>query len=318
MVAVCALSFLRGAQAMVEVKACVRCSSVAAVDVDVALCVAVLALQALLLCFVASQLFLIDSNMFSLALAQVVVCSSALLEKTWVDPSMTHIDVRMEDHQFAQADSEAAFGGARLAGAALGTDGVATPAAFLSLVAPAGPLDAIVDVLQSAPVHLVEPDAQVQAASALIREVAAEVAPRSPFVRREIDPDLSGDRAFCDRDYSQLCPEGFANVGGALCAPLGSYDGPCVGEARSLSGLPVAAKERWSAQCAAAWPCKDCMRDFSAPCPQGWVVDAGAATCSPAAGYAGPCSGPISFAGYNAEMLRHFSSSCGAFWACSS
>ena len=177
-------------------------------------------------------------------------------------------------------------------------------------------MDSIVDALQSAPVHLVEPDAQVQAASALMREVAAEVGPASPFVSRDIDPDLSGDGLFCDRDYSQLCPDGFAGVGGGLCAPLSSYEGPCAGEARSLGGLPVAAKERWSAQCAAAWPCKECMRDFSATCPQGWLVDAAGATCSPAAGYAGPCSGPISFAGYNADMLRDFSSSCGAFWAC--
>ena len=297
---------------------CARCSAVAAVDVDVAISVVVLALQAFVLCFVESLNFRINSNMFSLAFAQLVVCSSALRAQTSVDPSRTHIDVRMEDPQFEQVDLGAAFGGARPTSAAPGEVRVATPSAFLSSASSAGPLDVIVDVLQSAPVHLVEPDAQVQAASALIRDVAAEVAPRSPFLKREIDPDLSGDRVFCDRDYSQLCPEGFANVGGGLCAPLGSYDGPCVGEARSLSGLPASAKERWSAQCAAAWPCKECTRDFSGPCPQGWLVDAAGATCSPAAGYTGPCSGPISFAGYNAEMLRYFSSQCGAFWACSS
>ena len=193
---------------------------------------------------------------------------------------------------------------------------VAKPAAFLSSVSGGSPLDSIVDVLQSAPVQLVEPDAQVQAASALMREVAAEVGPPSPFVSRDVDPDLSGHELFCERDYSQLCPDGFAGVGGGLCAPLSSYEGPCAGEARGLGGLPLAAKERWSAQCAAAWPCKECARDYGATCPRGWLVDAAGVTCSPPAGYAGPCSGPISFAGYNADMLRDFSSSCGAFWAC--
>ena len=61
---------------------------------------------------------------------------------------------------------------------------VPKPAAFLSSISAGGTLDSIVDVLQSAPVHLVEPDVQVQAASALTREVAAEVSPPSPFVAR--------------------------------------------------------------------------------------------------------------------------------------
>lgn len=249
--------------------------------------------------------------MFALLFAEFAVCACALRAQNSIDPAVTRIDVRMEDAPLAGVASAESFSSTYGAAA-----GMQKAAAFLSSVSAGGPLDSIVDVLQSAPVHLVEPDAQVQAASALMREVAAEVGPPSPFVSRDINPDLSGDLLFCDRDYSQLCPAGFAEVGGGLCAPLSSYEGPCAGGSRSFGGLPLAAKERWSAQCAAAWPCKECARDFSATCPQGWSVDAAGVTCSPSAGYAGPCSGPISFAGYNANMLSDFSSSCGAFWAC--
>ena len=247
--------------------------------------------------------------MLSLVLAQSIACSSALRAQSVVDPGVVRIDVRMEDPQLER-------GGKSVISTHESAVGLAKPAAFLSSVPVGGPLDSIVDIFQSSPVQIVEPDKQVRAASALMREVAAEADPQSPFAHRSIDPDLTGDMLFCDRDYSQLCPQGFAAVGDGLCAPLGSYEGPCAGDARSLSGLPVAAKERWSAQCAAAWPCKQCARDFSAPCPQGWLADPAGVTCSPAAGYLGPCSGPVSFAGYNAEMLRHFSSSCGAFWEC--
>ena len=241
--------------------------------------------------------------MISLVLAHVAVFSNALRAPGVMDADVTRIDVRMEDRRPEQVAAGVA-------------SGVTRPAAFLSSGSAGGPLDSIVEVLQSAPVHLGEPNAQVQAASAVMREVAAGVGPRSPFLSRALDPDIFGDLLFCDRDYAQLCPDGFASVGGASCAPLSSYEGPCVGQARSFSGLPAAAKERWSMQCAASWPCKDCARDFGAPCPEGWLEDASGATCSPSAGYAGPCSGPISFSGCNVEMLHRFSSSCGAFWAC--
>ena len=255
--------------------------------------------------------------MFSLVLTQVAVYSNALRAPGPIDPRITHIDVRMEDLRAEQLGANVASDVAMPVAAPLATaSGTVKPAAFLSSVVTGGPLDSIVGVLQSAPVHLGKPNAQVQAASAVMREVAAEVGPTSPFLGREFDPDISNDLLFCDHDYAQSCPDGFASVGGASCAPLASYDGPCVSEARSFSGLPAAAKERWSMQCAASWPCKECIRDFAAPCPQGWLEDAAGATCSTAAGYAGPCSGPISFSGYNVEMLQWFSSSCGAFWAC--
>ena len=255
--------------------------------------------------------------MFSLVIAQFAVSSCALRAQSFVDPAVTHIDVRMED---AEAEGVGPRVAHELASSVVPPQVAAAqaeqPAGFLSLDSVGGPLDSILDFFKGAPVHVGEPDAQVRAASAVMREVAAEASPPSPFLHRELNPDLSADELYCDRDYTQLCPDGFASVGGTSCIALASYEGPCAGEARSFQGLPASAKARWSAQCATSWPCKSCARDFSGPCPEGWLADTASATCRPFAGYVGPCSRAMSFAGYNAEMLQQFSSSCGAFWPC--
>ena len=258
-------------------------------------------------------------DMFFFVLANCVACSMALRAPGALESEITRIDVRMENVAADGVGTRVAHElGTSVVAPRVAAAQAAQPAGFLASGSIGRPLDSIVEFFKSAPVHVGEPDAQVQAASAVMREVAAEAGPRSPFLNRELNPDLSANELFCDRDYAQLCPEGFASVGGTSCAALASYDGPCAGEARSFQGLPASAKARWSMQCATSWPCKSCTRDFSEFCPEGWLADAASGTCSPFAGYAGPCSGPISFAGYNAEMLQQFSSSCGAFWPCMS
>ena len=163
--------------------------------------------------------------MFSLVFAQVAVCSNSLRAPGPIDPHITHIDVRMEDLRAEQLGANVASDVAMsVAEARARALGMVKPAAFLSSVVADGPLDSIVDVLQSAPVHLGEPNAQVQAASAVMRHVAAEVGPTSPFLGREFDPDISYDLLFCDHDFAQLCPDGFASVGGASSVPLASYE----------------------------------------------------------------------------------------------
>ena len=196
-------------------------------------------------------------------------------------------------------------------GAAVSTDGVAHPAAFLDVAT--SPLDSIVALVQAAPVQLTEPSEGVKAASAVMREAARSAAPPSPFVRRVLDPLLGRGALACDYDFEEACPESFVPVAGQGCAPGSSYSGPCGGELRSFEGLPDGAKVRWSSQCLAWWPCKSCSRDFSAACPRGWLASDG--RCQPPADYVGPC-GATTFAGYNAEMLHEWSDACGAHWAC--
>lgn len=195
--------------------------------------------------------------------------------------------------------------------AAVSTDGVAHPVAFLDVAA--SPLDSIVGLVQAAPVQLSEPSEGVKAASAVMREAARSAAPPSPYVGRVLDPILGRGAQACDYDFEDACPESFVFVAGQGCAPGSSYRGPCGGQLRSFEGLPDGAKIRWSSQCLAWWPCKSCSRDFSAACPRGWFASDG--RCTPPADYVGPC-GATTFAGYNAEMLHEWSAACGAHWPC--
>ena len=101
--------------------------------------------------------------------------------------------------------------------AAVSTDGVAHPAAFLDVAT--SPLDSIVALVQAAPVQLTEPSEGVNAASAVMREAAQAAAPPSPFAGRVLDPLLGRGALACDYDFEEACPESFVLVGeSAVCA----------------------------------------------------------------------------------------------------
>jgi len=196
-------------------------------------------------------------------------------------------------------------------------------AAFLVLslvgalrLSPAAPaLDTITGVFEHAPVELHESRGDVEATSAIMRQLGAQSGPVSPAVSRTVEPARHHAIASCDRDFAQPCPDQFEAVGAGKCAPGAGYQGPCGGGAHSFDGLSAAAKERWSEMCLAWWPCVACRRDFAVLCPGGWVVDAGA-RCKPTVAYAGPCGAPVDFAGYTRDMFAQWSSGCGAHWPC--
>ena len=128
--------------------------------------------------------------------------------------------------------------------AAVSTDGVAHPVAFLDVAA--SPLDSMVGLVQAAPVQLSEPSEGVKAASAVMREAARSAAPPSPYVGRVLDPILGRGAQACDYDFEDACPGSFAFVAGQGCAPGSSHRGPRGGQLRSFEGLPGGSKLRWS------------------------------------------------------------------------
>merc|ERR1712150_102232 len=81
-------------------------------------------------------------------------------------------------------------------------------------------------------------------------------------------------------------------------------------------GLSRKAKSVWSDDCQAYWPCIRCSRDYTAVCPHGWIRMEQGLSCSSPSSYTGPCQGTTDFTGFNADMLRRWSSDCGAFWKC--
>ena len=58
----------------------------------------------------------------------------------------------------------------------------------------------------------------------------------------------------CRRDYSSLCPGGWASTGGTTCKPTASYIGPCA-SAVNFAGFNRGAMAEWSSTCGAYWPC---------------------------------------------------------------
>ena len=175
-------------------------------------------------------------------------------------------------------------------------------------------MDDIVNIFANMPAQHVEPNADMEAARGIVRTLASYPAPVRHKGGHTLDP-IKGTVAACERDYAQVCPSKFANVGGA-CVPTSGYNGPCR-QAHSFNGLSATAKERWSSMCLAWWPCVRCDRDFGEPCPVGWTLLPGSSECETPIDYSGPCTSPADFAGFNREMFSQWSGACGAYWACS-
>ena len=181
-------------------------------------------------------------------------------------------------------------------------------------------LESLGEVFGGAPVADVPANSAAEEASALVAQLSRLPAPDAPYARSRIDPHPTGDVAACDRDYALECPSGFVGVGAILggsskyCAPGSAYGGPCDGDVFDFSTYTVQGKARWSLMCQANWPCIQCERDYSAPCPRGWTKSGGERTCVPGESYAGSCKGAVDFSFYNSEMLSQWSASCGAFW----
>merc|ERR1719188_11731 len=138
-----------------------------------------------------------------------------------------------------------------------------------------GPLEAAGDILESSPISVVADGSVDDAAGQILRGIASVQAPNALNLQLSEDPVPQAGILSCDRDYASPCPEGFELMksGGAgehMCSAGSSYSGPCADEPLAPQKLSETAKQRWSGQCMAFWPCKGCAVSFSAPCPQGW------------------------------------------------
>lgn len=74
-----------------------------------------------------------------------------------------------------------------------------------------------------------------------------------------------------EKDYSDLCPLHWMEVGGERCEAPASYVGLC-NNTLSLVGLTGDAKQEVEVVCSVCWPCNDsCDRDYALPCPNGYT-----------------------------------------------
>lgn len=121
------------------------------------------------------------------------------------------------------------------------------------------------------------------------------------------------------RDYS-VCPTGWFDVGGGFCerSHALSTDGRC-GSIYNFDELSISVKQSMGATCGLAWPClAECVKDYSAPCPDGWVEAAlGSNYCQAPADYMGDCGYSVNTTEMTAAQKHDFAIRCEVAFPCS-
>lgn len=131
-----------------------------------------------------------------------------------------------------------------------------------------------------------------------------------------------------DKDYSDPCPLGWAELVDGRCASPPEYEGAC-NTSQTFIGSTVAAKMELEMVCGLCWPCTKgaqpatCIREYSRPCPYGYVPqdiaysdfrDAVGTSCSADLFYEGECEQQVHFKDIQAK--QEFSERCAVSWPC--
>lgn len=153
-------------------------------------------------------------------------------------------------------------------------------------------------------IYLEQPDARIEQAIA------------DGLFRAAVDENIDAEEIVCLRDYSILCPEGWADEGdGNNCAAPFGYTGSC-GSSVGFGGLDPKGKRNLATKCATSYPCAgSCARDYSGPCPSEWSMDVNHDCLAPD-GYLGPCVGRKSFANLNSLEKELWAKVCDVSWPC--
>ena len=148
-------------------------------------------------------------------------------------------------------------------------------------------LEGLGSILQSGSARAEPVSESVLHSSAVVAELARMPAPFAPYKEARADPVPIARADSCDRDYRQVCPEGWLNVGrifagkpASYCAAGDAYAGPCVGDAVAFQDVSARAKEQWAEACLSNWPCVRCSRDFR-ECPMRWERAGEPFACKP-------------------------------------
>jgi len=147
-------------------------------------------------------------------------------------------------------------------------------------------------------------------------DLAVQKAVADGLVRALGDEAMDIKEVTCNRDYSQLCPAGWADAGdGTKCAAPKDYQGRCKPKLK-WGGLTAQQKRQQAARCAAPFPCiGQCMPDFSQNCPLGWPEDVNRDCLAPA-GYSGRCVLRKSFSGMKKIEKQKWARACDVSWPC--
>lgn len=149
-----------------------------------------------------------------------------------------------------------------------------------------------------------------------VPELAVKKAVAAGLVQALGDEGADLHDVTCNRDYSRLCPEGWADAGdGNACLAPQSYQGPCAAKLE-LGGQTAQQKKQLAARCGASYGCLGaCASDASQTCPLGWREDVNHDCLAPV-GYSGRCVGRKNFRGMKQSEKQQWAKSCDVTWPC--
>jgi len=119
----------------------------------------------------------------------------------------------------------------------------------------------------------------------------------------------------CRRDYAQLCPLTWMDVGSGFCEAPAGFHSDCLARYK-FDVYSAEQKEKLGSVCDIAWPCEEtCTKNYAASCPDAWVSGEKGMCLAPPS-YAGPCDYGLNATLLDAAQKAAFSSKCGADWPC--
>lgn len=124
----------------------------------------------------------------------------------------------------------------------------------------------------------------------------------------------------CARDYSQLCPPRWADLGdGETCeAPPNMYENDACRTVK-FGGLTPIEKSNAAFACGETrYPCLDeCLvRNYDKTCPERWTPVPGTQKCVAPPDYVKPCVKIYNFANHGEHLKRKFETMCKVNWEC--
>lgn len=136
------------------------------------------------------------------------------------------------------------------------------------------------------------------------------------LARATHDENLEVGEVTCMRDYSRLCPDGWADAGdGDTCLAPRNYAGAC-GARLHQGGLTAKEKFMRASKCGVSYSCTGfCSQDYSNTCPLGWMQDINQDCLAPVE-YSGKCVVRKSFADMGASDKSTWAKLCDVTWPC--
>ena len=119
------------------------------------------------------------------------------------------------------------------------------------------------------------------------------------------------------RDYDQLCPAEWAEIGGGICQAPSTYSGSCLKQYK-FDTYTLEKKEQVAHACGFQWPCKaPCVHDYSMACPEGWTeLSFSPGMCQAPPTYIGECPFGANMTGTTPEQKAAFELKCSVRYPC--